>query len=142
MVVFGHGGNTVTRMPESVRGLDALELLVVADPHPTTYAHLSNRRDNTYLLPICTQFECDGSRTASNRSIQWGEKVVEPIFESATDYWVIHQLAQRLGFAEPMFKNIKMVQGKFGPEPEAESVLREINRGGWGAGYSASRRSV
>ncbi len=79
MIVFGHGGNTITRMPEAVRGLEALDLLVVADPHPTTFAVLHNRRENTYLLPICTQFECSGSRTASNRSVQWGSKIVEPI---------------------------------------------------------------
>mgnify|MGYP001809567502 CR=1 FL=1 len=136
MLIFGHGGNTVTRMPEVAKGIEKLELLVVADPHPTTFAHLSERKNGTYLLPICTQFECDGSRTASNRSIQWGEKVVEPIFESANDYWVIYRLAQKLGFANEMFKNIQLVQGKYGMEPQAESVLREINRGGWGAGYS------
>jgi formate dehydrogenase major subunit len=135
MMVFGHGGNTVTRMPEVAEGLKRLDLLVVADPHPTTFAVLGERTDNTYLLPICTQFECSGSRTASNRSIQWGEKVVEPIFESANDYWVIYQLAEKLGFADRMFKNIEMVEGKFGPEPAPESVLREINRGGWSTGY-------
>ncbi len=35
-----------------------------------------------------------------------------------------------------MFKNIKLVKGKFGDEPEAESILREINRGGWSTGYT------
>ncbi|MFM8750488.1 formate dehydrogenase subunit alpha [Rhabdaerophilum sp.] len=135
IVVFGHGGNTVTRMPEMTKGLEKLDLVVVADPHPTTFAHISNRKNGTYLLPICTQFECSGSRTASNRSIQWGEKVVDPIFESANDYWVMHQLAQKLGFADQMFKNIKMVKGKYGEEPEPESILREINRGGWSTGY-------
>jgi formate dehydrogenase major subunit len=49
---------------------------------------------------------------------------------------VIYKLAQKLGFAQEMFKNIKMVKGKFGDEPEAESVLREINRGGWSTGYT------
>jgi formate dehydrogenase major subunit len=135
MMVFGHGGNTVTRMAESKKGLEKLDLLVVADPHPTTFAALSERKNGTYLLPICTQFECDGSRTASNRSIQWGDKVVEPIFESANDYWVIYKLAQKLGFAPMMFKNIELVKGKFGEEPQAESILREINRGGWSTGY-------
>ena len=76
-MVFGHGGNTVTRMPEAVKGLEKLELLVVADPHPTTFAALDARHDNTYLLPICTSLEMDGSRTASNRSLQWGEQIVE-----------------------------------------------------------------
>lgn len=136
MVVVGHGGNTVPRMPEVIKGLEALDLLVIADPHPTTFSHISNRKNNTYLLPICTQFECSGSRTASNRSIQWGEKIVEPVFESANDYWLFYKLAQKLGFADKMFKNIEMVKGKFGDEPSPESILREINRGGWSTGYS------
>ena len=136
MLVFGHGGNTVPRMQDAQRGMDALDLLVVADPHPTTFAALHSRTDNTYLLPICTQFECSGSRTASNRSVQWGEKVVDPIFESDNDYAVIYALSQRLGFADEMFKNYEMVQGKFGMEPTPESVLREINRGGWSTGYT------
>jgi formate dehydrogenase major subunit len=135
MMVFGHGGNTIPRMADAQRGMAALDLLVVADPHPTTFAALENRPDNTYLLPICTQLECSGSRTASNRSIQWGEKVVDPIFESANDYWVMYKLAEKLGFSDLMFKNIAMVEGKYGPEPEPESVLREINRGGWSTGY-------
>jgi formate dehydrogenase major subunit len=132
MMVFGHGGNTVTRMPEMVKGLAALDLLVVADPHPTTFAVVSERKNNTYLLPICTQFETKGSRTASNRSLQWGEQVVKPIFESKDDYEVMYRLATKLGFADKMFKNIKVVDGV----PEAEDILREINRGGWSTGYS------
>ncbi|TQF82547.1 formate dehydrogenase subunit alpha [Elioraea sp. Yellowstone] len=131
MVVFGHGGNTVTRMPEAAKALAKLDLLVVADPHPTTFAVLAERREGTYLLPICTQFECSGSRTASNRSLQWGEQIVKPIFESRNDYEVLYRLAEKLGFASEMFKNIE-VKGK---EPVAESVLREINAGGWSTGY-------
>ncbi len=136
MIIFGHGGNTVPRMIDAQKGMDALDLLVVADPHPTTFAALHSRTDNTYLLPICTQFECSGSRTASNRSVQWGEKVVDPIFESDNDYAVIYRLAEKLGFADEMFKNYEMVEGKFSPEPTPESILREINRGGWSTGYT------
>jgi formate dehydrogenase major subunit len=131
MMVFGHGGNTVTRMPEAAKGLEKLELLVVADPHPTTWAVLGERKNDTYLLPICTQFECSGSRTASNRSLQWGEQIVKPIFESKNDYEVMYRLARKLGFADRMFKNIKVE----GNEPAAEDILREINRGGWSTGY-------
>ena len=134
-IIFGHGGNTVPRMPEMVKGLAALDLLVVADPHPTNFVSMGNRKNGTYLLPISTQLECDGSRTASNRSLQWGEKIVEPIFESANDYWVMYELAKKLGFADRMFKNIRMVKGKFGDEPQAESILSEINRGGFSTGY-------
>jgi formate dehydrogenase major subunit len=143
MVVFGHGGNTVTRMPEAVKGLEALDLLVVADPHPTTFAVLANRKENTYLLPICTQFECAGSRTASNRSVQWGDQVVKPIFESKNDYEVMYRLTGALDraaekrnmpirFQADMFKAIEVR----GQEPVAESVLREINRGAISTGYT------
>ncbi|HEX2217152.1 MAG TPA: formate dehydrogenase subunit alpha [Xanthobacteraceae bacterium] len=131
MFVMGHGGNTITRMPEVAKGIEALDLLVVCDPHPTTWSVLSERKNGTYLLPICTQFECKGSRTASNRSLQWYEAVVDPIFESKTDYEVMYLLAKKLGFAEQMFKNIKVENNV----PEAEDLLREINRGGWSTGY-------
>jgi len=78
MMVFGHGGNTVTRIPEAVKGMGKLELLVVADPHPTTFSALNARRDNTYLLPICTPLRltgrarprtvrCNGANRSSNR---------------------------------------------------------------------------
>jgi formate dehydrogenase major subunit len=131
MVVFGHGGNTVTRMPEAARGVEALDLLIVGDPHPTTWAVLSERKNDTYLLPICTQFETSGSRTASNRSLQWGEQIVKPIFESKDDYEAMYLLARKFGFADRMFKNIKVE----GTQPSSEDILREINRGGWSTGY-------
>jgi formate dehydrogenase major subunit len=131
MFVMGHGGNTVTRMPEVVKGLEKIELLVVADPHPTTWAVLSERKDGTYLLPVATSYETSGSRTASNRAIQWGEQIVKPIFESKDDNEIMYLLAKKLGFADQMFKNIKVENNV----PVAEDVLREINRGGWSTGY-------
>src|SRR3954469_24963597 len=131
MIVFGHGGNTVTRMPEAAKAMSKLDLLVVADPQPTTFATLGDRTDNTYLLPICTSLETDGTRTASNRSLQWGEQIVKPIFESKDDYEVIYKLAAKLGFADRMFKNIKVENDR----PVPEDILREINRGGWSTGY-------
>jgi formate dehydrogenase major subunit len=131
MMVFGHGGNTVTRMPKAAQGIEKLELLVVVDTVPTTWAALSERKDNTYLLPCGSQFESRGSRTASNRSLQWYEPVVKPIFESKDDYEIMYLLATKLGFADKMFKNIKVENNL----PVAEDILREINRGGWSTGY-------
>ena len=131
MLVFGHGGNTITRMPQAAKGIEKLDLLVVGDPHPTTWAVLSERKNDTYLLPICTQFETSGSRTASNRSLQWGEQIVKPIFESKDDYEAMYLLAKKLGLADRMFKNIKVE----GDRPVSEDILREINRGGWSTGY-------
>src|SRR3978361_2495463 len=70
MFVQGHASNSITRIPESLKGLKALELLVVADPHPTTWASLAveaGRKDGVYILPVATQFECKGSRVAAHR---------------------------------------------------------------------------
>jgi formate dehydrogenase major subunit len=134
MFVQGHASNSITRIPESVKGLEKLDLLVVADPHPTTWAVLAvkaGRKDGTYLLPVCTQFESSGSRVASNRSLQWAEPVVPPSFESKDDYQVIHLMAKKLGFADAMFKNIKVE----GDRPVPEDILREMNRGSWSTGY-------
>jgi len=131
MFIMGHGVNTITRMPEAVKGIEKLELLVVCDPYPTAWSVLSERKNGTYLLPACTSFEMEGSRTASNRSIQWGEKIVEPVFESKNDYDTMYLLAKKFGFADRMFKNIKVENGKVDPE----DILREINRGGWSTGY-------
>jgi len=131
MFVMGHGGNTVTRMPEAARAIASLDLLVVADPHPTTWAVLAERKNGTYLLPAATSYETDGSRVASNRAMQWGEQIVKPIFESKDDLEIMYLLAKKLGFADRMFRNIK-VNGNL---PSAEDILREINRGGWSTGY-------
>jgi anaerobic selenocysteine-containing dehydrogenase len=54
----------------------------------------AGRKDGTYLLPVCTQFETSGSRVASNRSLQWGEPIVPPSFESKDDYEVIYLMAK------------------------------------------------
>jgi len=116
MFVMGHGVNTITRMPEATKGMEKLELLVVCDPYPTAWSVLSERKNGSYLLPACTSFEMDGSRTASNRSLQWGEKIVEPVFESKNDYDTIYMLARKFGFAEAMFKNFKVEDGKVSAE--------------------------
>ncbi len=132
MFVMGHGGNTVARMAEAQKGIEKLDLLVVCDPHPTTWAALApERRNGTYLLPIATSYETNGSRTASNRAIQWGEQIVKPIFESKDDLEVMYLLAKKLGFADTMFKNIKVENNL----PVPEDILREINRGGFSTGY-------
>jgi formate dehydrogenase major subunit len=134
MIVQGHASNSITRIPESLKALKQVELLVIADPHPTTWASLAveaGRKDDMYLLPACTQFEAKGSRVASNRSMQWGEQIVKPIFESKDDLEIMYLLAAKLGLADKMFKNIKVENNL----PVAEDILREINRGAWSTGY-------
>ncbi len=132
MVFWGHAPNSQTRLPDMKRAMEKLDLLVIIDPHPTFSAVLHDRTDGVYLLPAATQFETYGSVTASNRSIQWREKVFEPFFESKVDHEIMYLFAKKLGFADEMFKNIQVN----GNEPLIEDVTREFNRGMWTIGYT------
>jgi len=132
MVFWGHAPNSQTRLPDMKKAMEMLDLLVVIDPYPTLSAVMHDRTDGVYLLPAATQFETSGSRTASNRSFQWGHKIVEPLFESKPDHVIAYLFARKFGFDGEMFKNIKVE----GEEPVVEDVLREINRGMWTIGYT------
>lgn len=132
VMFWGHAPNSQTRGPEMKRAFEKLDLLVVIDPYPTVSAVLHDRKENTYLLPAATQFEQSGSATASNRSLQWREKVIDPLYEHKTDAEIAYLFAKKLGFADEMFKNYEIVNNA----PTAESVLREINRGAWSIGYT------
>jgi len=143
---WGHAPNSQTRGLEMKKAMDKLEMLVVIDPYPSATAAMAamkvegqevNPNRAVYLLPAATQFETSGSVTASNRSVQWREKVIEPLFESRTDHMIMYQLAEKLGFGKQLVAKIKLVPGKGNMmEPEPEDMLREINRGSWTIGYT------
>ncbi len=131
--IQGHAVNSQTRGPDMKEAIEKLEMVVVSDPYPTHLAVMSERTDGVYLLPTCTQFEQRGSVTASNRSLQWREQVIEPLFESKTDAQILYHFATKFGFADEMFKHIA-IEGEDTPSPE--DTLREINRGTWTIGYT------
>jgi formate dehydrogenase major subunit len=132
MVLWGHAPNSQTRQKEMKTAMEKLDLLVVVDPFPTVTAVLQDRQDGAYLLPATTQFETRGSVTASNRSLQWRDQVIDPLFESLPDHTIMSMLAKKFGFHEQMFRNIAMD----GEEPNIEDITREFNRGMWTIGYT------
>lgn len=132
MVFWGHAPNSQTRQPEMKAAMEKLELLVVVDPYPTHTAVLPDRKEGMYLLPACTQFETRGSVTASNRSLQWRDRVITPLFESKPDHTIMSLFANKLGFGKELTKNIAME----GEEPNVEDITREFNRGMWTIGYT------
>jgi len=146
VVYWGHAPNSQSRGAEMLEAMKKLDLLVVIDPYPSATAAMAAlaRQDGAYLLPAATQLECAGSVTASNRSIQWREKVIDPMFEARTDHMIMYQLAQKFGYADQLVgkqadgkQKIKLVKGKGGmDEPDVEDVLREINRSVWTVGYT------
>ena len=132
MVFWGHAPNSQTRLKEMKTAMEKLDLMVVIDPYPTVSAVLSDRTDGVYLLPATTQFETYGSVTASNRSLQWREKIIEPSFDSLPDHTIIYKFAKKFGFADRMFRKIKVTND----EPYVEDVTREFNGGMWTIGYT------
>ncbi|NMT63186.1 formate dehydrogenase subunit alpha [Marinobacter orientalis] len=132
MVLWGHAPNSQTRMLEMKEAMEKLDLLVVVDPFPTVSAVLHDRKDGAYLLPATTQFETHGSVTASNRSLQWRERVIEPNFDSKVDHEIMKLFADKFGFTDRMFRNIA-VEGDI---PVVEDLTREFNRGMWTIGYT------
>jgi formate dehydrogenase major subunit len=132
MVLWGHAPNSQTRMLDMKKAMEKLDILVVVDPFPTVSAVLHDRKDGAYLLPATTQFETSGSVTASNRSLQWREKVIEPLFDSKVDHEIMKLFADKFGFTDRMFRNIAIE----GDEPVVEDLTREFNRGTWTIGYT------
>jgi len=139
IVFWGHAPNSQTRGPDMKKAMEKVETMVIIDPYPTASAAMPDRKDGVYLLPACTQFETSGSCTASNRSLQWRERVIAPLFESQTDHAIMYAFAKKFGFAEQFAKNTKIVKpdgDKKWEEPLVEDILREINKGTWTIGYT------
>src|SRR5437016_6322924 len=146
IIFWGHAPNSQSRGSEMLEAMKKLDLMVVIDPYPSASAAMfaKVRKDGAYLLPAATQLETEGSVTASNRSLQWREKVIDPVFESRTDQMIMYQLAQKLGFADQFLGKkdgkqvIGLIKGKGGmEEPSMEDTLRnEINKGCWTIGYT------
>ena len=132
MIFWGHAPNSQTRGVEMKNAMEKLDLLVIVDPYPTASAVMHDRKDGVYLLPAATQMETYGSVTASNRSIQWRDKVIDPLFESLPDHTIMYKLAKKLGVADQLCKNIKVTND----EPLVEDITREINAGMWTIGYT------
>ncbi|MFC1662371.1 molybdopterin oxidoreductase family protein, partial [Gemmatimonadota bacterium] len=90
------GENTVLSDPDSEmvrKGLDALDHLVVIDIFPTETTELAH-----VVLPATAWGETEGTYTNTERRVQRVRAAVQPQGESKPDWWIIAQLAKRLGF--------------------------------------------
>lgn len=135
LVVMGNGITSTAQQAKVKEGLEALELLVLADPFVNEAGIIAERKDGIYLLPAATQFETSGSVTATNRSGQWRFKVVDPLYESKEDQEILFELAKKLGFYEDFTKTLRDENGKIvWPENatrEIASAVRSIGLNGW-----------
>lgn len=94
------GDNTAvadTDIPRTVAALSKLDFLVVQDLFLTDTAKLAH-----VVLPAAASFaEVDGTYTNSERRVQRVRKAVEPPGEAKPDWWIVCQVANRLGFPMP-----------------------------------------
>ena len=112
MIIMGE--NSVVSNPNSrqVReSLSKLDFLVVQDIFPTETSELAHLR-----LPAAAWAEKCGSKTTTDRRVQWSFQAVEPPGEARPDRWIVCQLGERLGLGE----NFRY--------DDAEDVLIEISR--------------
>ena len=146
IVFWGHAPNSQTRGSEMLEAMKKLDLMVVH--RSVSVGDRGDVRDGAQgrRLPAAGRDavrDATGSVTASNRSLQWREKVIEPLFESRTDHMIMYQLAQKFGFAD------QFVGKKDGKQRSSWSRARaawtsrrwktrcdEINRGTWTIGYT------
>lgn len=140
-------GNGITSLAQTAKvqeALDKLDLVVIAEPFVNEAAVITNRKDGMYILPVATQFECEGSVTATNRSSQWRSKVVEPLYESKPDHEVMFLFAKKFGFYDEYTRAMTMgvkdrelakIKNDFSWPDDASSeiarTLKTIGLGGW-----------
>jgi predicted molibdopterin-dependent oxidoreductase YjgC len=90
------GENTLVSDPDAAlvrRGLEAMDHLVVIDIFLTETAELAD-----VVLPATAWGETDGSYTNTERRVQRVRGAVPPQGDSRPDWWIVAELAKRLGF--------------------------------------------
>jgi len=140
LLVMGNGITSTAQQAKVKEGLDNLEMLVICDPFVNEAAILTDKQDDVFILPSATQFETSGTVVATNRSAQWREKVIDPMFESKTDHEVMFELARRLGFYDEFTAALR-TDGKkdfVWPDDATNEIARIIKTIGL-TGWTASR---
>ena len=141
LFVMGNGITSVAQQAKIKEGLDNLEMAVFCDPFVNEAAVLTDKQDDVFILPSSTQFESSGSVTATNRSVQWRTKVVEPMYESKTDHEILFEFSKRLGFFEQYTAGMKVKENKKDftwPEDATDEIARIIKTIGL-TGWTAKR---
>ena len=94
MVILGEnpvvGDPNAAHVVESFKKLDFLAVIEIFPTETTELAHV--------ILPAASFAEERGTKTATDRRVQWLERAVEPVGEAIADWKIICRLAARMGF--------------------------------------------
>ena len=94
MVILGEnpiaGDPNAAHVSAALKQLDFLAVIEIFPSETTELAHM--------ILPAASFAEKRGTKTATDRRVQWLERAVEPVGEAMADWKIISRLAARLGF--------------------------------------------
>ena len=85
-------------MHETEKWLKGLELVVVAEIYHTSIVDWAD-----YVLPVCSRFECEdevGGVSVAQSHVRLQSKVIDPLFESKSDFYIKRELVSRLGYGD------------------------------------------
>ncbi|MFP3908683.1 MAG: molybdopterin-dependent oxidoreductase [Archaeoglobaceae archaeon] len=125
MFMWGHSTPAIGDIRYVKKAFENVELLVFVDPFVESGAALADRQDGIIILPAATQLETSGSVTNSGRQIQWRNKIIEPLYDSKEDMWIMFRLVKALdrhdsGLYERFTRN-------FGNKDPEEITSEEVN---------------
>ncbi len=116
--MFIDGENTLVTDPDRdhcEKALKSLDFLVVCDLFMTETAELAH-----VVFPATGFGETDGTQTNTERRVQRLRKAVPPPGEARPDWWIVSQLARRMGFkgfdyehASEVFNELCSVSGTY-----------------------------
>lgn len=123
MLILGEnpvvGDPNAAHVIEALKKLDFLAVIEIFPTETTELAHI--------VLPAASFAEKRGTKTATDRRVQWLERAVEPVGEAMADWKIICRIASRMGFEkqftypheEAIFYEIRaMVPSYAGLSPE------------------------
>jgi formate dehydrogenase major subunit len=102
-----NGENTVVTDPDRTHcehALRSLDTLVVIDIFLTETAELAD-----VVLPATSWAETDGVCSNTERRVQRLRKAVEPPGQAQPDWWILNQIARRMGIAGFEFESAKEI---------------------------------
>lgn len=130
MINIGSGLSSISLTHVTKAAMEKLELCVIVDPFVNDMAAIADVKNNLFMLPAASQIETSGTVTATNRSTQWRNQVVEPMYECKTDHEILFQLAKKLGYYDELVRAMGDGKGNFKwPEDatrEYTSAIRTI----------------
>jgi formate dehydrogenase alpha subunit len=100
------GENPMVSDPDINHVKECLEkpFLVVQDIFMTPTAELAD-----VVLPAASFAEKDGTFTSTQRTVSRIRKAIEPVGDSKPDYWIIGQIAERMGYKDLSYSHPKQI---------------------------------